>query len=255
MPYTSARASSFDTNTSSEEGCCNGDRENHCLHSQPRHVPGSSAQTCMVRLTPGNWYDRPTEKYYNAVRPLWEHTVSFADAHGPGSLFFVGNIMSTSYRFSNAVQAALIAWILADPSILPSREDMLRVVAEEEARTVALGRAVEKLGHRQGAPSSGESEVYQRRMLAYLQSKGIETGSVHDQTGVVLEPWRVEVRKEFWRIMRGWARLEKEGRTKQMIAGLEGEQAYADLCVEVLKEQTIVEKDRDPNESEISGWH
>lgn len=181
--------------------------------------------------------------------------MSFAEVHGPASLFFVGNIMSTSYRFSNAVQAALAAWCIAMPSILPSRSEMLCSLAVEEAKTVALGRAVEKLGHRQGAPSSGESEVYQARVIAFLRSKGIEAGNAKEKTGVVMEKWREEVRVQFWRIMRGWARLEKEGRTQQMVKGLEGEQAYAELCMEVLGEQTIVEKDRDPLESEISGWH
>ena len=88
-----------------------------------------------------------------------------------------------------------------------------------------------------------------------MESKGIEVGNVDEKTGVCMEPWREEVRKEFWRIMRGWARLEKEGRTGEMCKGLEGEEAYARLCAQVLKEQTIVEKDRDPLESEISGWH
>ena len=189
------------------------------------------------------------------VRPLYEHTVSFAEAHGLASLFFVGNIMSTSYRFSNAVQAALVAWSIARPDILPTRQEMLQSLKEHEARVVALGRSVEKLGLRQGVPSSGESEVYQHRVVNFLQSRGIEVGNLEKQTGLSMEPWREEVRKEFWRIMRGWARLEKLGRTQEMCKDLQGEEAYAKLCMEVLREQTVVEKDRDPLESEISGWH
>lgn len=128
------------------------------------------------------------------VRPLFEHTVSFAQVHGPASLFWCGNIMSTSYRFSNAVQAALIAWCIALPSILPSLPELRKALEEDEARTKALGRAVEKVGHRQGAPHLGESEAYQRRIVAFLKGKGIEVGNSDEKTGLVMEPWREEVR-------------------------------------------------------------
>lgn len=190
------------------------------------------------------------------VRPLFEHTASFASIHGPCSLFWCGNIMSTSYRFSNAVQSALIAWLLALPSILPSQETMTKLLKEDEGRTLALGRSVERTGHRQGAPHLGESEAYQRRILKFLESHNIQVGSSLDQTGLVMEPWREEVRKDFWICMRGWKRLEKEGRTKKLLKGVSGEEGYANLSRAVILEQKVLEKDikRDPLETEISGW-
>ena len=164
--------------------------------------------------------------------------------------------MSTSYRFSNAVQSALIAWLLALPSILPSQETMTKLLKEDEGRTLALGRSVERTGHRQGAPHLGESEAYQRRILKFLESHNIQVGSSLDQTGLVMEPWREEVRKDFWICMRGWKRLEKEGRTKKLLKGVSGEEGYANLSRAVILEQKVLEKDikRDPLETEISGW-
>ena len=183
------------------------------------------------------------------------HTISFAEKHGPASLFWVGQLMSTSYRLSNAFQAALAAWTIALPDILPAREEMQRLLAADEARLVALGRSVERLGHRQGAPHLGESETYQRSVAAFLRSRGIQAGDTDAKTGVVLEDWRWQVRKEFWRIQRGWSRLEKLGRAKGLVKGLRTEQDYAELCALVVREQTTVEVDRDPNETEIGGWH
>lgn len=162
--------------------------------------------------------------------------------------------MSTSYRFSNAVQGALIAWILALPSMIPKREEMLALMKEDEAMTRSLGRLVEKVGHRQGAPHLGESEAYQRRILDFLQSKGIEVGMSNAKEGVVMEDWRQEVRQDFWQCMRSWKRLEKEGRAKHMLQDAIGEDGYARLSRLVIAEQKVVEKDRDPLESEISGW-
>lgn len=166
--------------------------------------------------------------------------------------------MSTSYRFSNAIQSALIAWTLALPSlVLPSRDEMVESLKADEARTRALGRSVERLGHRQGAPHMGESEVYQRRIVRYLESKGITVGESTTKTGVVMEPWREEVRKDFWMCMRGWNRMEKLGRSKELVQRLAvGEQGYAELGRLVIEEQRQFEKDqgRDPLESEISGW-
>jgi hypothetical protein len=164
--------------------------------------------------------------------------------------------MSTSYRFSNAVQSALIAWLLAKPEILPARDELYRLLKEDEARTLALNRVVEKVGHRQGPPHAGESEVYQRRIIAFLSSHGISAGSSVDQTGFIIEPWREEVRVQFWRCMRGWNRLEKEGRTNELLRGVSGEEGYAKLSRFVIDEQTKVEKDnnRHPMELEISGW-
>lgn len=193
-------------------------------------------------------------KLDSTVRPLYEHTISFSTMHGPASLFWCGNVMSTSYRFSNAVQGALIAWSLALPSILPDKDEMLTSMKEDEARTRALGRIVEKVGHRQGPPHLGESEVYQRRIMAFLRSKGIEVGNSDKKEGVVMEPWREEVRKDFWQSMRSWMRIEKEGRAQELLKLAVGEEGYAELSRLVIAEQKIVEKDRDPLESEISGW-
>lgn len=162
--------------------------------------------------------------------------------------------MSTSYRFSNAVQSALIAWTLALPSILPSREDMLVAMKEDEARTRALKRSVEKVGHRQGPPHLGESEVYLKRILDFLSSKGIEVGNSERKEGVVMEPWREEVRKDFWQCMRSWSRLEKAGRTKELLKEAVGEEGFAEVSRRVIAEQKEVEKNRNPLESEISGW-
>lgn len=180
--------------------------------------------------------------------------MSFAPNHGPASLFWCGNIMSTSYRFSNAIQGALIAWILALPSLPPSKSEMSDLMKEDEARIRALGRSVEKVGHRQGAPHLGESEEYQRRIVAFLQSKGIEVGNSQDKTGVVMEDWRQEVRKDFWQCMRSWKRIEKEGRAQDLLREAVGEDGYAKLSRRVILEQKLVEKNRNPLESEISGW-
>lgn len=162
--------------------------------------------------------------------------------------------MSTSYRFSNAVQGALIAWSLALPDILPSKDDMLRGVREEENRTKALGRSVEKVGHRQGRPHEGESEVYQRRIVSFLKNNGIEIGNAGRQEGLVMEPWREEVRKDFWQCMRGWRRIEKEGRSEEFLWEAVGEEGFARVSRKVIAEQKVIEKDRNVFESEISGW-
>lgn len=180
--------------------------------------------------------------------------MSFATLHGPASLFWCGNVMSTSYRFSSAIQGALIAWTLALPSILTTREEMLTSMKEEEARIRLLGRSVEKVGHRQGAPHLGESEAYQRRIVNFLQSQGIEVGNAGKKEGVVMEDWREEVRKDFWQCMRSWKRIEKEGRAADLLKGAIGEEGYAELSRLVIAEQKQIEKDRDPLESEISGW-
>lgn len=182
--------------------------------------------------------------------------MSFAKSHALGSLFWVGNLLQTSYRFSNAVQAALIAWVLAIPSILPIREEMAASLAEDEARIRSLGRSVEKLGHRQGAPHLGESEQYQRSVMAFLESHGIEVGNSETKTGVVMDSWREEVRKDFWMCMRGWARLEREGRTQELLQMAKGEEGFAKVSRIVIAEQRQFEQDsgRDPNEQEISGW-
>jgi hypothetical protein len=190
-----------------------------------------------------------------AVRPLYEHTISVSPMHGPASLFWCGNIMSTSYRFSNAIQSALIAWTLALPLILPNEEEMLASIRDDEDRTRALGRSVEKTGHRQGPPHLGESETYQRRIVRFLQSKGIEVGCSERKEGVVMEDWREEVRKDFWQCMRGWMRLEKEGKAKDLLIHAVGEEGFAKVSRAVIAEQKIVESDRDPRESEVSGWH
>lgn len=162
--------------------------------------------------------------------------------------------MSTSYRFSNAVQGALIAWILALPSILPEKAEMLSLVDKDEARVRSLGRSVEKVGHRQGPPHSGESEAYQRQIIAFLKSQGIEVGNSEMKEGLVMEDWREEVRKDFWQCMRSWKRIEKEGRAKDLLKNAVGEEGYAQLSRLVIAEQKEVEKNRDPLESEISGW-
>ena len=162
--------------------------------------------------------------------------------------------MSTSYRFSNAVQGALIAWILALPSILPERHEMIALMEKDEARIRSLGRLVEKVGHRQGAPHLGESEAYQREIVSFLKAQGIEVGNSQTKEGVVMETWREEVRRDFWQCMRSWKRIEKEGRSKDLLKIAVGEEGYAQLSCLVIAEQKVLEKNRDPLESEISGW-
>lgn len=131
---------------------------------------------------------------------------------------------------------------------------MLASLKEEEARIRSLGRSVEKAGHRQGAPHLGESEAYQRRIVSFLESKGIEVGNAEKKEGVVMERWREEVRKDFWQCMRSWKRIEKEGRSEEFLKSAVGEEGYAELSRRVILEQKDVERDRDPLESEISGW-
>lgn len=64
-----------------------------------------------------------------------------------------------------------------------------------------------------------------------------------------------QVRKDFWQCMRGWMRQERLGETEQLRKECIGEEGYAKVSRKVIAEQKIVEKDRNPLESEISGWY
>ena len=182
--------------------------------------------------------------------------MSFAKLHAVGTLFFIGLPMSTAYRFHDAVQALLTAWLIARPDILPSRESMQAQLEADEEWTRSKGRNVLILGSKYAVNDQAEPEAHQKRIVEFLRSNGIESGNADRKEGLVLDPWRQEVRKDFWMSMRGWNRLEKLGVSKQWLEGVAGEEAYAELMRRIIASQRAYEiETKRPVQQEICGWN
>ncbi|GAA98057.1 hypothetical protein E5Q_04738 [Mixia osmundae IAM 14324] len=216
------------------------------------HYPYLEAGGLVKRHTafdlPG-WDGMVDSNFY--LRPLWEHTLSLSPLHPLTALSFIGIPMANSYRFSNAVQALLVAWTIARPDILPAREELFRQLETQEQATLAKGRPLEKLGHRMGDPAAGESEIYQTRVLEFLAQAGVPIDPA------LIEPlvlWRMEVRKDFWLCLRGWHRLEKLGMAQDWLKDTEGDEGYAQLTRRVIAWQKAWEKVHRAPQQEISGW-
>ncbi|KAH8115093.1 FAD/NAD-binding domain-containing protein [Phellopilus nigrolimitatus] len=175
------------------------------------------------------------------VYPLHEHIFSLAASYPPTALAFVGLPVLTANCPSDIAQALLIAHALVDPTLLPSREDMLTQLRKREAHFRERGFDPYREGHRLIDVEGGQrdaSHEYQDALIHFLKKRG----ALPDDGQPFVEQWRRRSRNESEALWRAWERVESLGKEEieRWLKGVRTENEWAgvmDRLIEWEKKQ------------------
>lgn len=170
--------------------------------------------------------------------PLHEHIFSLASSYPPTALSFVGLPMLVANCPSDIAQALLVAHAIANPDILPSREDMRAQLRAKETHMSERGYDPYFVGHRllnvDEDPDSGTggrlpdmAHDYQDTLVEFLK----ERGALPDDGKPFVETWRRQLRNDSDILWRAWTRVEGLGAeaVHSWLAGVESERDWVDM--------------------------
>ncbi|EKM50639.1 uncharacterized protein PHACADRAFT_152793 [Phanerochaete carnosa HHB-10118-sp] len=172
------------------------------------------------------------------IFPLYEHMFSLSPAFPPTALSFVGLPVLIANCPSDRAQALFISHALADPSVLPSRADMLARLVRREAVLSAHGFDPYYVGHKM-LGGDDEAQAYQNALVRFLKRRG----RLPDDGRDYVEAWRVMARKQSSVLSRAWSRVETRGEEATWLDGVETEGEWADLMFRLVDWQTEWEKE------------
>jgi hypothetical protein len=115
------------------------------------------------------------------------------------------------------------AHAIANSSILPSREELLSQLAEQEEALRSQGYDPYDIGHRI-VPVGRTAHDYQDKLIESLKRRG----AIPDDGKKFVERWRREA-THYSHLKRGWARVEVEGTQSEWLKGVESAEEWADL--------------------------
>ncbi|EIN07122.1 FAD/NAD(P)-binding domain-containing protein [Punctularia strigosozonata HHB-11173 SS5] len=158
------------------------------------------------------------------IRPLYEEIFSLSPDHPPTALAFVGLPVPIANCPSDFAQSLLISHAIADSSVLPSRETMLRALEKHEERIRAVGINPYWQGHR-FVDLIEDGQDYQDRLVEYLKAKG----KLEQDGTPYVEKWRRWIREEGVDIRAAWSKVEELGEQDTWLKGVRTEDEWVDL--------------------------
>ncbi|KAH7928545.1 FAD/NAD(P)-binding domain-containing protein [Leucogyrophana mollusca] len=159
------------------------------------------------------------------IFPLHEHIFSLSPSYPTSALAFIGQPVM-GYNFpSDTVQGTLVAHVLANSSLLPPREDMLRQLAVREENMRLAGFDPYYVGHRMIYQDTFD---YQDSLMEYLKQQG----AIPQDGKKYVEKWRREAKNDQC-MKRGWKRIEQLGIEEVWLQGVESEEDWVELMVRV----------------------
>ncbi|EPQ54781.1 FAD/NAD P-binding domain-containing protein [Gloeophyllum trabeum ATCC 11539] len=187
-----------------------------------------------------------TNKRY--IRPLYRHCLSLDPSIPPNALSFVGLPLWIANAPSDYAQGQLVAHTIADPHWLPSREELLADLEEQESGLQKQGIDPYRYGH--AFTGEGASEAYMNGLIDLLRNKSSIPlpDFLADKSKPYLEPWRRRNREQTWLTRRGWLRAEQLGIQDSFIKGAETEDDWVHVLERIAEWERKQEEEHGPIE-------
>ncbi|KAG8215018.1 hypothetical protein J3R82DRAFT_8426 [Butyriboletus roseoflavus] len=153
--------------------------------------------------------------------PLHQHIFSLSASYPTNALAFIGLPILVANCPADFAQSIYVAQIIANGSLLGSREELLEEVDASEDDLRSRGYDPYYVGHRM---VEGSTFDYQDHLIDSLKDQG----AIPNDGMKFVEAWRREV-PGFQRLKRGWKRVEDLGWQRQWLSGVETEAEWADM--------------------------
>lgn len=170
------------------------------------------------------------------VFPLHEHVFSLAGSYPTTALAFVGLPILVANCPSDVAQSLFIAHAIANPDLLPTREEMLAQLRQKEGHMRTKGFDPYRVGHRlidvddtqrpDGRPPDMGHD-YQDDLVQYLKEKG----ALPNDGKPFVEDWRRIVRNDSEYLYNAWQRVEGLGEeaVRRWLKGARTEDDWVDV--------------------------
>ncbi|KIJ65097.1 hypothetical protein HYDPIDRAFT_89268 [Hydnomerulius pinastri MD-312] len=153
--------------------------------------------------------------------PLHQHIFSLSNSYPTNALAFIGLPILVANCPSDAAQSIYAAHIIANGSLLDSREELLQELEASEDNLRSRGYDPYYIGHRM---VDGSTFDYQDGLIDYLKARG----ALPDDGTSFVEGWRREAGR-YQYLKRGWKRVEELGQQREWLRGVETEAEWADM--------------------------
>ncbi|THH11125.1 hypothetical protein EW146_g8158 [Bondarzewia mesenterica] len=182
------------------------------------------------------------------IYPLYRHVLSLDPSYPIGSLYFIGLPIFVANAISDSAQSLFTAYTISDPTLLPSRSELLEDLFTQESRIRGAGYDPAYVGHRLIGDHASES--YQDGLVEFLQERGkAGHGSIPEAGQKFTEQWRKFGRDEGDIMRRGWQRVLDKGDqvVRSWLAGVETERDWVKLMKKLVdwEREQEVEEDTD----------
>lgn len=153
--------------------------------------------------------------------PLHQHIFSLSASYPTNALAFIGLPILVANCPSDFAQSIYAAKIIANASLLGSRESLLEELEASEDDLRSRGYDPYYVGHRM---VEGSTFDYQDRLIGSLKDQG----AIPDDGTRFVEAWRREAPR-LQCLKRGWKRVEDLGWQREWLRGVETEAEWADM--------------------------
>lgn len=153
--------------------------------------------------------------------PLHQHIFSLSASYPTNALAFIGLPILVANCPSDFAQSIYAAKIIANASLLGSRESLLEELEASEDDLRSRGYDPYYVGHRM---VEGSTFDYQDRLIESLKDQG----AIPDDGTRFVEVWRREAPR-LQCLKRGWKRVEDLGWQREWLRGVETEAEWADM--------------------------
>jgi Flavin-binding monooxygenase-like len=174
------------------------------------------------------------------IRPLYKQILSLSTEFPPNALYFVGLPVNVSNAPSDQAQALFVAHTLADPTLLPSRLDLLSELEEWEELLRKNGYDPDHMGHSSvDLVGNGESRsAYPDGVVDFLKARNVEGLPLRGSGARYTEDWRRRsgLTQYLGVVRNAWARVESLGpeEVRKRLKGRRTEEDWANLINELL---------------------
>jgi hypothetical protein len=175
----------------------------------------------LVKSTSSERDDRVLTTNLRYLFPLHEHIFSLSASYPTNALAFIGLPILVANCPSDFAQSIYVAHIIANGSLLDSREELLTELDASEDDLRMRGYDPYYIGHRM---VDGSTFDYQDGLINRLK----ERGAIPDDGTNFVEEWRREA-GTYQYLKRGWKRVEELGEQRAWLHGVETEAEWAEL--------------------------
>ncbi|OBZ71629.1 Electron transfer flavoprotein subunit beta [Grifola frondosa] len=172
------------------------------------------------------------------IFPLHRHIFSLAPTHSPTALAFVGLPVLIANCPSDIAQSLFVAHAIADTSVLPSHDEMLKELVAREDALRQQGLDPYHVGHRLVGGDT-ESHDYQDALVEYLK----DVGALPQDGKKYVEQWRRMGRRDSQLLGRAWQRIEQLGEQRRWLEGVTTEDEWAALLYRLAEWEQEWEKE------------
>ena len=171
------------------------------------------------------------------IFPLYRHIFSLGAAYPSNALAFLGLPTRIANCPSDIAQSLLVAHAIFNASILPSREEMLQDLGQNEAHIRSLGYDPYTIGHEMVGTAPID---YQDELIDFLRSKASVfvlaeaqklteiQGALPTDRSKYVEQWRRDV-YTYKYIRDAWKLIEKSGDGPKWTRDAHSEEDWADV--------------------------